>query len=133
MSFLATINIFLFSIIVIYGLYKLYFFIMRKRTAKMLTQEEFQESMRNAQVIDVREKEDFNRGHILGARSVPYTISKAHKEYLTAIRKDKPIYLYDNKVAMAIYMAKLLKKEGFTDIYILKDGYSGWTGKTKKK
>lgn len=133
MSFLATINIILFSIIIIYGLYKLYFFIMRKRTAKMLTQEEFQESMRSAQVIDVREKEDFNRGHILGARSVPYTISKAHKEYLTAIRKDKPIYLYDNKVAMAIYMAKLLKKEGFTDIYILKDGYSGWTGKTKKK
>ncbi|MDT2833214.1 rhodanese-like domain-containing protein [Vagococcus carniphilus] len=133
MSFLATINVILFSIIIIYGLYKLYFFIMRKRTAKMLTQEEFQESMRSAQVIDVREKEDFNRGHILGARSVPYTISKAHKEYLTAIRKDKPIYLYDNKVAMAIYMAKLLKKEGFTDIYILKDGYSGWTGKTKKK
>lgn len=133
MSFLATINIILFSIIVIYGLYKLYFFIMRKRTAKMLTQEEFQESMRNVQVIDVREKEDFNRGHILGARSIPYTISKAHKEYLTAIRKDKPIYLYDNKTAMAIYMAKLLKKEGFTDIYILKDGYSGWTGKTKKK
>ncbi|MDT2814390.1 rhodanese-like domain-containing protein [Vagococcus carniphilus] len=133
MSFLATINVILFSFIIIYGLYKLYFFIMRKRTAKMLTQEEFQESMRSAQVIDVREKEDFNRGHILGARSVPYTISKAHKEYLTAIRKDKPIYLYDNKVAMAIYMAKLLKKEGFTDIYILKDGYSGWTGKTKKK
>ncbi len=133
MSFLTTINIFLLSIVLIYAVYKLYFFIMRKRTAKMLTQEEFQEKMRSAQVIDVREKEEFNRGHILGARSIPYTISKAHKEYLTAIRKDKPIYLYDNKVNMAIYMSKLLKKEGFTDIYILKDGYSGWTGKTKKK
>jgi rhodanese-related sulfurtransferase len=30
-------------------------------------------------------------------------------------------------------MARLLKKEGYTNIYILKEGYSGWTGKTKKK
>ncbi|MGX7023350.1 rhodanese-like domain-containing protein [Vagococcus hydrophili] len=133
MGFIATLNIFLFSIILIYGLYRTYFFIMRKRSATLLTQDEFKENMRNAQVIDVREKEEFNRGHIMGARSVPYTISKAHKEYLTAIRKDKPIYLYDNRTNMSSFMAKLLKKEGYTNIYILKGGYSDWSGKTKKK
>ncbi|MBO0477100.1 rhodanese-like domain-containing protein [Vagococcus sp. DIV0080] len=133
MSFLNTLTIFILTIGVLYGLNRLYLFLLRKSAAKVATQEEFQENMRNVQIIDVREKEDFNRGHILGARSVPYTISKAHKEYLTAIRKDKPIYLYDNKQTMAIYMARMLKKQGFTDIYILKEGYSGWTGKTKKK
>lgn len=89
---------------------KLYFYFLRKSAAKLVTQEEFQENMRGAQIIDVREKEDFNRGHVLGARSVPYTISKTHKEYLTAIRKDKDIYLYDNKQTLAIYMARLLKR-----------------------
>ncbi|MEG0284772.1 MULTISPECIES: rhodanese-like domain-containing protein [Vagococcus] len=133
MGFLMTLSIFILTIGVLYGLNKLYLFLLRKSAAEIATQEEFQENMRSAQVIDVREKEDYNRGHILGARSVPYTISKAHKEYLTAIRKDKPIYLYDNKQTMAIYMARMLKKEGFTNIYILKEGYSGWTGKTKKK
>ncbi|MEG0254943.1 MAG: rhodanese-like domain-containing protein [Vagococcus sp.] len=133
MALVTTLNILLVSMFAIYGLYKLYFYLLRKSSAKMIKQEEFQENIRNVQVIDVREKEDFNRGHIMGARSVPYTISKAHKEYLTAIRKDKPVYLYDNKTAMAIYMSRLLKKQGYTDIYILKEGYSGWTGKTKKK
>lgn len=111
MSFIATLNIILFSIILIYGLYRLYFYFMRKRSATLLTQEAFKENLRNAQVIDVREKEEFNRGHIMGARSVPYTISKTHKEYLTAIRKDKPIYLYDNRTNMSTFMAKLLKKK----------------------
>lgn len=133
MALVTTLNILLVSMFAVYGLYKLYFYLLRKSSAKMIKQEEFQENIRNAQIIDVREKEEFNRGHILGARSVPYTISKAHKEYLTAIRKDKPVYLYDNKTAMAIYMSRLLKKQGYTDIYILKEGYSGWTGKTKKK
>lgn len=133
MTFLTTLSIFIITIAALYGLNLLYFYFLRKSAAEWATQEMFQENMRNAQVIDVREKEDFNKGHILGARSVPYTISKTHKEYLTAIRKDKPIYLYDNKTTLAIYMARLLKKEGFTDVFILKDGYSGWTGKTKKK
>lgn len=133
MSFLTTILIFIITIGALFGLNRLYFFFLRKSAAEVLTQEEFQENIRTAQIIDVREKDDYNRGHILGARSVPYTISKAHKEYLTAIRKDKPIYLYDNKQTMAIYMARLLKKEGYTNIYILKEGYSGWTGKTKQK
>ena len=103
MGFLMTLSIFILTIGVLYGLNKLYLFLLRKSAAEIATQEEFQENMRSAQVIDVREKEDYNRGHILGARSVPYTISKAHKEYLTAIRKDKPIYLYDNKQTIYIY------------------------------
>jgi len=132
-SFFATLNIILLIVIIGYGLYKLFFFIKRKRAAEWIEQDKFQETMRTAQVIDVREKEDYNRGHILGARSVPYTIARAHKEYLLAIRKDAPVYLYDNRTSMAIYMAGLLKKEGYKDIYILKGGYMNWTGKTKKK
>ena len=46
---------------------ELYLKIMVKRSAKMLTEEEFK-TMRKAQVIDVREKDTFDAGHILGAQ-----------------------------------------------------------------
>ncbi|AQP53185.1 sulfurtransferase [Vagococcus penaei] len=133
MGFIYTLNAIIIITLIGIGLYQLYFYLKLKASAKYITQEELQENMRKGQLIDVREKEEFNRGHILGARSVPYTIARAHKEYLTAIRKDSPVYLYDNKKVFSINMASLLKKEGYTDIYVLKGGYSNWTGKTKKK
>ncbi len=40
---------------------------------KMLTEEEFKETMRKAQVIDVREKDTFDAGHILGAHAACHT------------------------------------------------------------
>ncbi len=133
MGFLGTVSVILLVVIIGYILYKLFFAFKRKRSAEWIEQDKLQETMRSAQVIDVREKTDFDRGHILGARNIPYTMARAHKEYLLAIRKDTPIYLYDNRNTMAIYMAGLLKKEGYTNIHILKGGYMNWTGKTKTK
>ncbi|MDN3193895.1 rhodanese-like domain-containing protein, partial [Enterococcus faecalis] len=37
------------------------------------------------------------------------------------------------KKALSIRAANLLRKNGYTDIYILKGGYDGWTGKVKKR
>jgi rhodanese-related sulfurtransferase len=34
---------------------------------------------------------------------------------------------------LSIRAANKLRKEGFTNVYILKEGYEGWSGKTKKK
>ena len=48
------------------GLYELYIYIQGRRSAKMLSEEEFKEGMRKAQVLDVRERDEFNAGHILG-------------------------------------------------------------------
>ncbi|OSH08115.1 sulfurtransferase [Enterococcus faecalis] len=109
---------------------ELYLKIMVKRSAKMLTEEEFKETMRKAQVIDVREKDTFDAGHILGARSMPYSMLKTT---IGSLRKDQPVYLYDQKKALSIRAANLLRKNGYTDIYILKGGYDGWTGKVKKR
>ncbi|MGY3750905.1 rhodanese-like domain-containing protein [Vagococcus acidifermentans] len=134
MSFLRTLNIFLLTIIALFGLYELYFIIKRKLSgAEWIEQDEFIEGMRKAQVIDVREKDSYNAGHILGARSIPYTLARSHKEYLTSLRKDQPIYLYEDRKKLAISVASMLKKEGYTDVYILKKGFSEWSGKTKKK
>ena len=130
MSILLVINGILLVIVLAMVFNELYLKIMVKRSAKMLTEEEFKETMRKAQVIDVREKDTFDAGHILGARSMPYSMLKTT---IGSLRKDQPVYLYDQKKALSIRAANLLRKNGYTDIYILKGGYDGWTGKVKKR
>ncbi|CBL32354.1 Rhodanese-related sulfurtransferase [Enterococcus faecalis] len=130
MSILWVINGILLVIVLAMVFNELYLKIMVKRSAKMLTEEEFKETMRKAQVIDVREKDTFDAGHILGARSMPYSMLKTT---IGSLRKDQPVYLYDQKKALSIRAANLLRKNGYTDIYILKGGYDGWTGKVKKE
>lgn len=93
-----------------------------------LTEEEFKKEMRKVQLIDVREKKDFDAGHILGARNIPFSTFKTRS---VEIRKDQPIYLYDHNKALSLRAALRLRKEGHTDIYHLKGGYRDWTGKTK--
>lgn len=130
MSPIIVIDIILLAIVLgIFG-YELYIRWMAKRAATTIEQEEFQAGMRKAQVIDVREKDAFDGGHILGARNIPYSVLKTS---LGSIRKDQPVYLYDQKKSFAIRGANLLKKNGYNDIYILKGGYQDWTGKVKKK
>ncbi len=48
-----------------------------------------------------------------------------------ALRKDMPVYLYDEGVQYPIKVSSKLKKEGFKEVYILKGGYSAWEGKKK--
>lgn len=130
MNVLWIINLILITILLAMGGNELYLRIMAKRSAKTITEDEFKENMRKAQIIDVREKDSFDAGHILGARSMPYTMIKTT---LNSIRKDQPVYIYDQKKSLSIRTANLLRKKGYTDLYILKGGYEGWTGKTKKK
>ncbi|OTN89583.1 rhodanese family protein [Enterococcus sp. 7E2_DIV0204] len=130
MNVLWIINGVLLALLLAMGINELYLRIMAKRSAKTITEEEFREGMRKAQIIDVREKDSFDAGHILGARSMPYTTIKTT---LNSIRKDQPVYIYDQKKSLSIRTANQLRKNGYKDLYILKGGYEGWTGKTKKK
>jgi rhodanese-related sulfurtransferase len=101
-----------------------------KRAAKIVTAITFKKGMHKSQVIDVRERNVFARSHILGARNLPMS---QFKEALKSLRRDQPVYLYEDREILARRAAILLKKSGFTEIYILKKGYSSWDGKIKTK
>ena len=94
-----------------------------------LTNEEFKEGMRKAQIIDLREKEPFKRKHIDGARNLPYTMLKYQ---YTELRSDLPVYLYSDSKTITLRAARFLKKKGFVSIHWLKDGFEAWDGRTKK-
>lgn len=130
MSILWKINTVLIAVLVLFGLYELVVRIMMRRSAKIITQEEFQAGMRKAQIIDVRERDEFNAKHILGARSFPFSM---FKETYASLRKDQPIYIYDQNKAVSARAANLLRKKGYTNLYILKGGIQEWTGKVKQK
>ena len=99
------------------------------RNAKLIDNEEFERLMPTAQLIDIREAGQFRTKHILGARNI---MASQMDVSLNAISKQKPVLLYENgRPQQAGRIAKQLKKAGVTEIYILKDGLSKWTGKTK--
>lgn len=105
-------------------------FFLNKKAVKELNQDEFQQGLRKAQVIDLREKADYDYGHINGARNIPMTMFRQRYQ---GLRKDQPIYLIDANGIASYRAARSLKKKGYKDIYMLKGGYKKWTGKIKSK
>lgn len=126
----TVVTIILWVLIIAYAIWEIVQYFQRKKAAKPLDNDEFRADMRRAQIVDVREKDTFNAGHILGARNIPYS---QLKQRAGELRKDQPIYLYDDKKTLSYRAAILLNKKGFKNLYVLKEGYSGWDGKIKRK
>ncbi|MFD1360681.1 rhodanese-like domain-containing protein [Lentibacillus salinarum] len=105
-------------------------FFRRKTFLKTLTEDQFRQGYRKAQLIDVREPNEFDKGHILGARNIPLT---QMKQRLVELRQDKPVYLYCQGGSRSARAAQLLHKKGYDDISQLKGGFKKWTGKVKAK
>lgn len=123
----------LYSIAAVLGviiLYALFMYFSQKRAVKPLSQEEFIQGYRKAQLIDVREPNEYNGGHILGARNIPVT---QMKQRMKEIRTDKPVYLYCQSGLRSGRAAQMLYRKGYRDIYHLQGGFKKWTGKVKTK
>lgn len=100
-----------------------------RRAAQVIDNAEFVQKIHGGQLIDLREPGEYNRKHILGARNIPY---QQLKQSTNALRKDKPVLIYENDRGQLVTPAALyLKKQGFNDIYILSYGLNGWDGKVK--
>lgn len=112
-----------------FAAYQFYIFMLLKMSAKQLTSAEFAKEMKNQQLIDVRERDAFNAGHIMGARNFSYFTLKEIGE---SLRKDRPVFLYAQSRSTEARAANILRKQGYKDIYVLQGGYDQWDGKVKK-
>lgn len=128
MNLLELVLFILVFIAVLYGVYFLWLYIIRKRSAKMVETADVEANIRRVQVIDVREPAEFEASHILGARNIP--ISQFKMRYVE-LRQDKEIYLYDDSLNYASRAANILRSNGYRNVFILKGGFSKWLGKTK--
>lgn len=119
----------LWILLIIWGIWELVQYFRRKNTAVALESEEFRKDIRRVQLIDVRDTPDYDVGHILGARNIPYLeLKQRHVE----LRKDQPIYLYEKGEYAAYRAAIELKKHGFEDLFVLKGGFENWDGRIKR-
>jgi len=78
-----------------------------------------------AAVIDVREKEDSDKGTIPGAVAIPRGVLELNIDQVTT-DKDKPIVLYCGGGSRSALAAFMLQKMGFRKVFSLKGGYKGW-------
>jgi|SRR5690625_104295 len=128
-SNMSTFALILWIILILWGIWELIQYFRRKRSAVALESEEFKKDLRKKQLIDVREKDEFDAGHILGARNIPFF---EIKQRYVELRKDQPIYLYEAGTYAAYRAAIELRKHGFEDLFVLKGGYDNWEGRIKR-
>jgi len=101
-----------------------------KKGITALSEEELIEVMRKGQLIDIRKKEEFDKGHINGARNIPFaTLTRS----MSKLRGDQPIYLLCDTGKQSSRAGMLLQSKNFTKIYILKGGLASWSKPLKTK
>lgn len=126
MSSLITLLIIIAAVII----YSVFTYFYQKKIVKTVTEEEFRAGYRKAQLIDVREPNEFEGGHILGARNIPLSQMKMRMKEL---RPDLPVYLYDQNGMRSARAAQFLHRRGFRDLTQLQGGFKKWSGKVKSK
>ncbi|HEY2421639.1 MAG TPA: rhodanese-like domain-containing protein [Neobacillus sp.] len=107
-----------------------YTYFYQKKIVKTVTEEEFRAGYRKAQLIDVREPNEFDAGHILGARNIPVSQLKMR---MKEIRPDMPVYLYCQSGMRSSRAAQSLYRNGYKNLTQLQGGFKKWTGKVKTK
>lgn len=111
-------------------IYSVFTYFYQKRIVKTVTEEEFRAGYRKAQLIDVREPNEFEGGHILGARNIPMSQMKMRMQ---EVRSDMPVYLYCQSGMRSARAAQFLHRKGYRDLTQLQGGFKKWSGKVKVK
>ncbi len=93
-----------------------------KSKIQQLSIDDFVNTMRKGTLIDARKHDLFEQGKILGARNYPG--SSGAKD--STVRKDIPIFLYDQNGKQAYSYAKSYAKQNAVMVYILKGGYEAY-------
>lgn len=98
-----------------------------------LNAQEFQTEMETPSkpiVIDVREPSEYKSGFIAGAKNIPLSQLRGR---LSDIPKDQPILLYCRSGMRSKSAAKVLLKNGRSELSHLQGGLSAWNGKLARK
>jgi rhodanese-related sulfurtransferase len=77
-------------------------------------------------VVDVRTAEEFKEGHIKGAKNIDITENDFDKK-LAELDKSKPVLVHCQAGGRSTRSLANFEKLGFTQVYHLDGGFSGWT------
>lgn len=76
-------------------------------------------------VLDVRTPSEYNGGHLTQAKLMNVNDSN-FKQQLSTLQKDKPVYVYCAAGVRSNKAAKIMRQEGFTQVFELCGGIQAW-------
>lgn len=82
-------------------------------------------NQQNAQVIDVRSKEEFDQGHIVNAVNLPMDEITSGKAKFDKLKK-KPVVVYCQIGKISLAASQQLTDAGFEQVFNLKGGINAW-------
>ena len=98
----------------------------RKEIREVTVQDVHSRIQKNGVVLlDVREKEEWDEGHLPGATFLPRGFLEVRVEK-TVPEKDKPIVVYCAGGTRSAYAAKTLQELGYKDVVSMTGGYGEW-------
>ncbi|WP_392565020.1 rhodanese-like domain-containing protein [Orbus wheelerorum] len=82
----------------------------------------------NAVIVDLRSADNFKKGHITEAVNIlPIDIKNGSIKSLEK-HKEFPVILVDDNGMLVNASGDILVKQGFEQVFALKDGIAGWNG-----
>jgi len=79
-----------------------------------------------AVILDIRDKADYKKGHILNAINLPYASLEGKISEIES-HKDKPVIVVCKMGQTSNAAGAILRKNGFTDVTRLSGGMAEWT------
>lgn len=79
----------------------------------------------NALIVDLREDDEYRKGHLTGAIHIP-RVQLPHSLNKLGSDKQRPIILITNNNQLGIQSGVLLRKQQFEKVGILKGGVHAW-------
>ena len=101
----------------------------------LLKADEFETKLKaskDAQVLDVRTKKEYDANHLSNAFNADYNNTGQFAERTAALDKNKPVFVYCLAGGRSAEATKILINKGFREVYDLKGGIRSWIGAGKK-
>lgn len=76
--------------------------------------------------IDVREREEWDAGHIEGARHLPLSALRESPDLFKPFADKMPCVLYCQRGRRSLMAAEILSRAGFSGLYSMAGGYEAW-------
>ena len=118
-------NIVLVAVVLISGGFLLEPYIRKRSMGPSLSNEEAIDCInkKNAFILDVRATKDFKRGAIAGSKSIPID---GFEGRVNEVPKDRPVIVVDTVTTSSQKAAKVLRAQGYKDVFVLEGGIKGW-------
>lgn len=118
-------NIVLVAVVLISGGFLLEPYIRKRSMGPSLSNEEAIDyiNKKNTFILDVRATKDFKRGAIAGSKSIPID---GFEGRVNEVPKDRPVIVVDTVTTSSLKAAKVLRAQGYKDVFVLEGGIKGW-------